>query len=239
MPASTHKSICFIGDQPHPGDLNLTKYCLEKSELPHHASILDVGCGSGKTVQFLRESGYQALGIDLHNLQDLPAMPEGSLYARANWYDIPACTDFFDAVFAECTFSLIQALDRHLSEVRRVLKPDGKIIFHGLYARNNLSGHLLKSIGQDCSLKNLRNQPQLTQEIQAAGFKILCWEDQSQVLKEKGNYLHNLCWGPHLFGQTNPQDPPVPQESEKDIFDFFLAIAQLKIGYYVAIALKK
>jgi SAM-dependent methyltransferase len=232
MPASNHKSVCFVGDQPHPGDLNLTKYCLERSELPKKASILDVGCGSGQTVQYLQDSGYQALGIDLYSVQKLPTKPENSSYTWANWNHIPTRNNIFDAVFAECTLSLIQALDLHLSEVLRVLKPTGKLIFHGLYSRNDSPGLWLENLGQGCSLKNIRNQSQLTQEIQAAGFTLLFLEDQSQILKNKGKYLHNLCWSPNLFGQQKPQ------ESENDIFDFFLTIAKLKLGYYVAIALR-
>jgi len=229
---------CFIGNQPHPGNLTLTKHCLELSQIPGRARILDIGCGCGQTVQFLRDVKFKSFGIDA-NLEKLKSIIiDENVYSMANWFFIPTCSNCFEAVFAECTFSMINALDIHLSEIYRVLRSNGKLVFHGLYSRNDDLNSWLKNIGDDCSLKHIRNQQQLVTEVQKAGFKLQFWEDQSQVLKNKEKYLNNLCWNPSLFGVPNKINLVNQNGSEMDIFDYFLTISKIKLGYYIAIAIK-
>ena len=75
------------------------------------AKIIDVGCGSGLTVEFLREKyGFEATGIDIN------ATGENSYLRAAPAGQLPFEPDSADGVFMECSFSLFNDQDAVLSE---------------------------------------------------------------------------------------------------------------------------
>ena len=49
----------------HPGGREHSLRMLELAALPPGARILDMGAGAGETLALLRESGFDAVGIDL------------------------------------------------------------------------------------------------------------------------------------------------------------------------------
>ncbi|MBQ4017299.1 MAG: methyltransferase domain-containing protein, partial [Oscillospiraceae bacterium] len=49
----------------HPGGREHSLRMLELAALPHGVRILDMGAGAGETLALLRESGFDAVGIDL------------------------------------------------------------------------------------------------------------------------------------------------------------------------------
>lgn len=235
MQALAEKSVCFIGDQPHPGNLALTQYCLSKVLLSSQARILDAGCGEGQTVHYLQNLGYRAYGFDANIFKRRRANCQPACIA-ADWFHIPTLCGYFEVVLAECTFSLIKRLKDHLAEIRRVLQPAGTLIFHGLYSRREDPELWTGKLGDNCSLKNIRNQNQIIMELENSGFQVIFLEDHSQVLQNNGS-MNDWCWKPGLF-ENNEIQASVKQKEEMDIFDYFLTISKIKLGYYVAIAKK-
>lgn len=95
--------------------------------------ILDVGCGTGKLVRFLNDSGFQAIGCD----KSREAI-KISGQIRASATRIPFKSGSFDCVTA---ISLIEHLtpkesSQFIEEVRRILKTNG---YFFLVSPNNLS----------------------------------------------------------------------------------------------------
>ena len=93
---------------------------------PAAKDILDVGMGKGYLVKVLKDSGKNAFGIDLRNLN-----PEGLLIADAN--HIPFKDESFDVV-TDC-YSLADMHDfqdyepedigKVIKEIKRILRPYG------------------------------------------------------------------------------------------------------------------
>ena len=46
----------------HPGEHELTKRLISLSGIHSDASILDIGCGMGASLAYLRNRGYNAIG---------------------------------------------------------------------------------------------------------------------------------------------------------------------------------
>ena len=97
------------------------------------SSVLDLGCGAGM-LALLKRKGVTLTGVDLS--------PECSLAARRNGYDFTMTTKLSHLPFADETFDYVVSLDvighigfeekdAVLSEVSRVLRPDG-VTMHGI-----------------------------------------------------------------------------------------------------------
>lgn len=86
--------------------------------------ILDVGCGTGKLVDFLNQSGFEAAGCDI---SDMAVKLSGAVQASATDLAFPAKT--FDCLTA---ISLIEHLapneaEKFIQEAKKVLKNQGYI----------------------------------------------------------------------------------------------------------------
>jgi len=227
---------CFLGDKPHPGDLQITKYCLSLCDLPPHATILDVGCGTGTTVHYLRSLEYQSYGIDVRRVIERNHYLNSTPFIQGNWFNLPIKENSFDAVMAECTFSIVKSLAKHLSEIRRVSRPGGILLMNGLYSRLKKPAQYLQFLDINCSLQFLKNSYEIRKLLNQTGFRLKFWQDQSEILKTYTLQQQILLWDPQMFNLPYAQDESNHDTSENDIFDLFLNVSKLKLGYYVAIA---
>ena len=94
--------------------------------LPKNAAVLDAPCGDGSLTATLRQAGYDAHGIDINSsgaaLLD-GAYHDGDLNRRLPFPDAA-----FDAVLSIEGIEHLENRYTFLREVRRVLKPKGRLI---------------------------------------------------------------------------------------------------------------
>ena len=173
------------GSTVRPGGFTLTDRAINFCRFPEGAKILDVGCGSGATVERLINVHHlQAVGIDPSPVMlaagkkrnaDLPIFPGSG--ENLSFHD-----DEMDGVIAECTLSLMSDLQLCLKQIHRVLKPRGRLIVTDMYNRSDDDG-----VGRNCDvatcLSGARQKSAWLKMISDAGFKIKIWEDQTQLLR--------------------------------------------------------
>jgi ubiquinone/menaquinone biosynthesis C-methylase UbiE len=101
-------------------------------------NVLEIGIGSGHNLPFYdTDQVDHILGID--PAEELWALRENPLpsvpfeYTPASAENIPAENDIFDTVLITYTMCSIPDLPRALQEIKRVLKPSGRLLFceHG------------------------------------------------------------------------------------------------------------
>lgn len=171
-----------------PGGLALTQRLMEVASLPSGSRILDVGCGSGVTLEYLRQKhpDFQAFGIDksskllslaktVHYVDDIVNADVGFL---------PLRDSSFDGVISECCLSVISYSKVFLEELFRVLRPDGKLLLTDVYLRNDSGAENHVELAQGCCLSGAIGQPEIVDRLAGCGFRIICWEDYSQLLKD-------------------------------------------------------
>ncbi|MDR1702335.1 MAG: class I SAM-dependent methyltransferase [Sporomusaceae bacterium] len=153
----------------HPGGEALTERLLNYCQLAPAAQVLDLGCGTGKTVEYLKiKYGLDAVGIDLdaekiaEGKKNLPTLK----LLAASAANLPFPDASFDTIIAECSLSVIEDTVSVLREINRVLLPGGKLALSDVYARN--AGHLPPLF---------LTYERLSELLPAAGLKILVWED--------------------------------------------------------------
>jgi ubiquinone/menaquinone biosynthesis C-methylase UbiE len=172
-------------DSLRPGGYELTDRAIAYCSLPPYASILDLGCGTGLTVEHLiKQHGLQAVGMDplddllIAGQQRNPALP----IFKGEGESIPFRDQTLDGIIAECSFSLMPELSPVLKECHRVLRDGGWLMVNDLYLRENTPEPLLQPFpsGRD----GLRTAETLIETINGQGFQIRLWEDHSGLLKQ-------------------------------------------------------
>lgn len=122
-------------------------------------SILEIGCGIGTVVFELSRQGFDVTGTDISQV--------AVEYGRAKYGDIrlevqPAEElafedETFDVVLSFDLFEHIARIDRHVAEVRRLLKPQGYYLFQ---TPNRYSNAVFETLSHR-SLKWRRYHPSL------------------------------------------------------------------------------
>jgi SAM-dependent methyltransferase len=97
-------------------------------------SVLDYGCGAGRSTRFLKRHGFDAVGVDVsEEMLDQARSKDGSgEYHHIPSGHLPFQDSAFDLVFSSFVFlevSSIEEIERILGEMKRVLRKDGVIIF--------------------------------------------------------------------------------------------------------------
>lgn len=151
-----------------PGGLALTQKALSLCGLPPGAPVLDIGCGAGATVRFLREGcGFDATGIDV-----LPGKAPWLLAGRAE--SLPFASGSLHAALFECSLSKMEDPNKALAECRRVLIEGGWLIVSDLYAKNGGAG------GETGG--GLESAGAIRARFAAAGFVEVLFEDETPAL---------------------------------------------------------
>lgn len=168
---------------PRPGGTELTS--IATADFLQGDKLLDVGCGHGETVKYLRKRGFCAIGIDHDKdviiLQDIA---NSHCFRIADATDLPYSNDVFDGVLFECSLSKIATPNLALSEANRVLKPAGRLIVSDFFTQNQECQH-------DGILGRMEKLYSILNRIRETGFYVTKIEDYSR-------YLRPL-WGQLIF----------------------------------------
>jgi ubiquinone biosynthesis O-methyltransferase len=112
-----------------------------KEKLREYGSndVLDVGCGGGYVSEELALEGFDVTGVDISNNSLALAaqhahsiereVPLKLVYKFGSALQLPFPDNTFDAVVASDVFEHLTELPRALSEIHRVLKPGGLLVF--------------------------------------------------------------------------------------------------------------
>jgi arsenite methyltransferase len=179
-------SAPFAATGIRPGGLALTERWLAFAKLPAGSRILDVGCGTGVTVERLaHDHGFQAVGIDSSSMLLAQAKQRNATLplAMGDAETIPFPDGYFDGAVMECVLSLVVGRERILKECLRVLKPFGKLIITDLYARNPEAIGALRNLSSQSCIKGALNMGRFLPQCTAIGFELEVLEDHSEFMK--------------------------------------------------------
>lgn len=220
------------GDAIRPGGYGITARAAEFCRLGAGDRVLDVGCGTGATVEFLIDRyGTAATGIDpsekmlgigRNRCPDLPL-----IYGRAE--DLPFSGESMDAVISECSLSHTSNIITVMDEIHRILKADGFLILSDIYLRQAENGAELPD-KSDCP-SGFVTRENLLNNINQRGFEVILWEDYSNELTQLVfDIIMKFGSLDDFFALTscNQQDYSLKRR-----------ISGAKLGYYLLIARKR
>lgn len=183
----------ITGPVIRPGGFQLTDRGLAYCGLAPRARVLDVGCGTGATVHYLRfRHGLWAMGIDRSStlLEEGVRSNSGAPLVRGRAEQIPVGNGSVEAVFCECVLSLCSDPLDTLQEVVRVLQVGGYLVLMDVYSRDpSVPAQEVGKPSVSCCLQGAVDRSTVEARIAAAGFDLLLWEDHSVLLKQLAGQL--------------------------------------------------
>lgn len=178
-----------------PGGFELTACMARFCGLTNGDRIVDIGCGTGGTVEFLRrEFRADAVGIDSSEAliragqNRWPGLP---LYPGTG-ERLPFSDASAQAVFSECSLSVMASPAGVLAEIHRVLAPGGKLALSDVYLRQEEHAGALRSAVREGCLAHALSRGELQAMLMQEGFSLCRWEDRTDLWKE---YIAALIFG--------------------------------------------
>ena len=163
---------------------------LEVAELAKLAAsdyVLDVGCGLGGTARHLADRfECKVVGIDLteeyvavgRKLTELVGLSERVEIRQANALEIPFESGTFDLVYTEHAQMNIADKDTFYSEMARVLKPGGRLVFHDIFRGLGEDPIYPTPWAEDASISALATEDSVRKILETAGLAIDSWQSK-------------------------------------------------------------
>jgi ubiquinone/menaquinone biosynthesis C-methylase UbiE len=100
------------------------------NKLPVNSHILDIGCGNGRNMTISSDK-YKYTGVDnCSNFVKLAKNINPNVFL-SDMVELPFHDNYFDAIISIASFHHLSTIDRRikcLNEMKRVLKPNGKLL---------------------------------------------------------------------------------------------------------------
>lgn len=226
---------CILGDTLRPGGFKLTDEAVNFCELSKGNEVLDIGCGMGSTVEYLENMYFlKSFGIDPSKILITNGKNKNPnlRVQEGRGENIPFEDKCMDAVFAECTLSLMEDLEKTIEESFRVLKNKGSFVITDVYARNPEYIHLMDKFDFNSCMRGLHDIEKLKIQLKNNGFKIVLFKDYTDLLKELTVKIIFKYGSMNIFWSK-------AASCSKDCFEFQKVLSRCKVGYFLMIAKKE
>jgi len=183
----------LLGDNLHPGGPALTRKLAAATTVGRKTEVLDVACGRGASDRVLAaHCGCQVVGVDYSSVNAARArqltqdagLDDRARFVAGDAEQLPFRDGSFDVVISECALCTFPDLERSLVEVRRVLRPGGRVGISDVVLNAPVPEPLQDVIGHVLCITGARSTDGYRQGLQAAGFTTVRTRDVSYVLTE-------------------------------------------------------
>lgn len=180
-------------DQLHVRGALATRELAERLHLSAADSVLDVGCGIGGPSRLLAAGhGCRVTGVDITEAYcrlaeemarwvGLEALLD---YRTADALALPFAAASFDVVWTQHAAMNIADKPRLYAEMRRVLKPGGRLGFYDVLQGDGGEMHYPVPWARKPEISFPVPAAELRRHLVAAGFEIVAWHDRSAAAQD-------------------------------------------------------
>jgi arsenite methyltransferase len=200
----------LLGDELHPGGEATTRRALELAGIGPDDRLLDIASGHGTSALLAaRETGCRVVGLEYGSR----AVQEATGAARAAGLDarvsfrrgdaeaLPFESATFDAVLCECSLCTFPNKARAASEIRRVLRPGGRLALCDVVVEHSRVGTdlrgpfaVLACVGAALARSGYERL------LADAGLPVLAIESRDQDTAALARRVHDRLRGARLLG---------------------------------------
>lgn len=175
------------GETLRPGGYLLTEKLITRCHFKKGDKILDLGCGNGASLSYLKEEHeIDGTGVDPSEMLLKKCIKKNPQLdcVIGNGEAIPFLDQSFDGVLTECSLSLMDPIEKAVKEIYRVIDRGGYWGISDLYAKKPENLIQLEKKSFNSCIKRLHDLENLIRIIKKIGFKIILLEDESYYLKK-------------------------------------------------------
>ncbi len=197
-------------DEFHGGQRPATVRLAELVGFSGTERVLDVGSGLGGPSRYLAwRYGCRVSGIDLtaefcrvaEMLTRLTGLVGHVDYRQGDALDLPFEDMSFDVVWSQNAAMNIADRDRLYGEMRRVLKPGGKLALQEVAAGSGGDPHYPVQWAREPRTSFLLAQQAIREKLEAAGFRVVVWQDTTEeALRSAQARARNIEGPPPVLG---------------------------------------
>jgi MPBQ/MSBQ methyltransferase len=150
--------------------------------------VLDVGCGIGGSARHLAaEYGCRVAGIDLTEeycrvaamLSERCGLGGLTSFRAASALELPFPDASFEVAWTEHVQMNVPDKARFYGEIRRVLVPGGRLLFHDVFLGPAGAPHFPVPWAGDASISHLEDPAEIARLLPSLGLRQVHWEDVS------------------------------------------------------------
>jgi ubiquinone/menaquinone biosynthesis C-methylase UbiE len=173
-------------DQFHTGGKEATLELAKLAQIQTGAQVLDVGGGIGGPARTLANSlNCQVTVLDLNEaflqvgrkLSDITGLGQYINFKQGNALEMPFENQTFNVVWTQHATMNIADKKQLYTEIYRVLKPGGKLVFHDIMAGANSPIYFPVPWANDPSISFLSQPEDIRSLLLELGFKETIWLD--------------------------------------------------------------
>ena len=196
-------------DEFHIRGRDATVELAGRANLTAGMKVVDVGCGLGGSARYLAtEYKCHVSGVDLtqeyidvaNALAELVGLQESVEFRQASALELPFADQTFDAVWTEHV--QMNVADKHgfYSEIARVLKRGGRLVFHDIFQGPAGEPHFPVPWAEESAISSLAQISDMKDILEGAGLLVAEWADKSG---------HSIEWFQKMVEKMQ-QDGPAP-----------------------------
>ena len=161
------------------GNLQVNIDFLKQTDLVYtNRKMLELGCGTGNLASFLYEKGVSVIASDIAQtaIDHARKLHPGIEFQVHSAEELPYSDQSFDIVLSFDVLEHLPRVNQHLSEVRRVLKPEGYYLFQTPNKLSNAIFETLKCRSMEWKKfhPSLHFYGQLRRRLNQNGFSFRC-----------------------------------------------------------------
>ena len=174
-------------DEFHTRGKESTIEIAQLAQIQSHHNVLDVGCGLGGSARYIAtQHGCSVMGVDLtdeyidvaNKLTEFVSLTDKVSFKQASALELPFPSENFDIVWTEHTQMNISDKEKFYAELSRVLKPNGRLVFHDVFGTEN-TPHYPTPWAEHASLSALCTQNEAKTIIEKSNLVVDKWIDKS------------------------------------------------------------
>ncbi len=237
----------LLGDELHPGGEAGTLRALELGGVRTGDRLLDVAAGQGTSARLAaRELGCEVTGLeygaDAVAAASAAAAAQGLAgrvgFLRGDAEELPFAAASFDAVLCECSLCTFAGKRRAAAEMRRVLRPGGRLVLADVVAdRSRLPEGLLGPLALVACVGDALDRPGYERLLTASGLDVVAVEERDGDAAALARRVHDRLRGARVLGLEPLAGAPLTIDAAVALLDRVRrAIDEGALGYTIFVA---
>lgn len=200
----------LLGEELHPGGAATTRRALELVRAGPEDRLLDIASGKGdSSLLAAREFGCAVTGIDYRTAAVIEATRTANVagfhdqvaFQVADAETLPVDDAAFDIVLCECSLCLFPDKPTALKEIRRVLRPGGRVVLADVVADHDRLPECLRGpLATAACVGSALSREQLLQALESTGSRVIAAESCAEATAAMADRVYDRLRGARLLG---------------------------------------